>query len=190
MADTVDPDDLYRTHWLALHRRARRLTGCEQEADDLVQATFERSLRKLSTFQPGTQAGRWLGQIMHRLFIDDWRRRRRAPVPVPAADLEVSAPEPEDLPWWRSLSAQDLREAARELPPDLRQVFEGHVFEGQSYTALAARLGIPPSTVGSRLHRTRRRLRAVLVMRHHGQPSVAQPSRCGNTSTARYTDRR
>ena len=125
MAETVDPEQLYHTHWRALRRRARRLTGSEHEADDLVQATFERSLRKLSTLQPGTQAGHWLGQIMNRLFIDEWRRRRRRPGPCGGGRVSrSSAPEPEALPWWRSSAPRSVR-GGRELPAELRQVSRG-----------------------------------------------------------------
>src|SRR5688572_14273298 len=89
---------LYRTHHRALLGLARRLTRCQEDADDLLQATFERSLLKFATFRPGTNARSWLSRIMTRLFIDQCRRRQLAPVPV--AEPEMAAPPPDEEPWW------------------------------------------------------------------------------------------
>jgi RNA polymerase sigma-70 factor, ECF subfamily len=175
MPESVDLELLYHTHQAALRGRARRLTGTDHDADDLVQATFERSLRRLATLQPGTRAGSWLATIMNRLFIDDWRKRQRSPQPVAPSELEVAAPEPEALLWWHGLTREELWSAAAELPAYLREVLEGHVIDGLTYAALANRMGTRPSTIGSRLSRTRERLRAVLVERHQrGEPRYSR----------------
>jgi RNA polymerase sigma-70 factor, ECF subfamily len=161
---------LYKTHRRALHGLARRLTRCQEDADDLLQATFERSLLKFATFRPGTNARSWLSRIMTRLFIDQCRRRQLAPVPV--AELDMAAPPAEEEPWWFALTEQDVRTALHELPADQRQLVEAHVFGGQSYAGLASRTGLLAATVGSRLFRSRRRLRETLL-RNHGQLAAA-----------------
>jgi RNA polymerase sigma-70 factor, ECF subfamily len=157
-------DHFYRAHRAALRGLALRLTRRPEDADDLLSATFERSLLKYGTFRRGTNVRSWLGRIMTRLFIDQCRRRRLTPVPV--EQLELAAPLPEEEPWWLSLTDEEVRGAVVELPPDLRRLVEGHVFDGLTYAGLARTTGLPAATVGSRLHRTRQRLRETLLRRH------------------------
>jgi RNA polymerase sigma-70 factor, ECF subfamily len=166
-------EQLYRAHRRALRGLARRLTRTEDDADDLLQATFERALLKFATFRPGTNARSWLARIMTRLFIDQCRRRPLTPVPV--AELEVPAPQPEEEPWWAALTEQDVRLAVAELSPELRLLVEAQVYDGQTYATLADRTGLLAATVGSRLYRSRRRLREVLL-RHHGALADAPTS--------------
>jgi RNA polymerase sigma-70 factor, ECF subfamily len=157
-------EQLYRAHRRALHGLARRLTRTDADADDLLQATFERALIKAGTFRTGTNVRSWLARIMNRLFID--RCRRRQLVPIPLADLEVAAPQPDEEPWWRALTEEDLRRAMVELPPDLRLLIEAHTFGGLTYAGLADRTGLLAATIGSRLYRTRRRLKETLLRTH------------------------
>ncbi len=44
-------------HWDVLYRTALRLTGCPQEAEDLVQETYRPAQRSLHTYRPGTPHG-------------------------------------------------------------------------------------------------------------------------------------
>jgi RNA polymerase sigma-70 factor (ECF subfamily) len=179
MSTTAEFDLFYRSHHHALRRLARRLARTEEDAEDLLQATAERSLLKFSSYRPGTNGRGWLAKMMTRLHIDQWRRRQWT-VPLVVADLEVPAREPEDEPWWLSLSAEDLRLALVELPAELRELVEAHAHGGQSYAGLADKMGIPAATVGSRLYRTRRRLRATLQRQHGRRPGRPARERLGH----------
>src|SRR5688500_9887728 len=66
------PDDLTE-HWPELMRHARRLMGNPSDAQDLVQDTFERAVRGLDRFQPGTNLRAWLYTIMVRRATDQFR---------------------------------------------------------------------------------------------------------------------
>src|SRR6185369_10478010 len=46
-------------------------------AEDLVQDTIERALRRRDTFSPGTSLRSWLLRIMRNLFIDWCREKTR-----------------------------------------------------------------------------------------------------------------
>jgi RNA polymerase sigma-70 factor (ECF subfamily) len=59
----------------------------------------------------------------------------------------------------------DLRDATDELGPVYREVYVLHTFEHRSYDDIARELGIPRVTVGTRLHRARKKLREVLEAR-------------------------
>jgi DNA-directed RNA polymerase specialized sigma24 family protein len=100
---------------------------------------------------------------MRNLFLDECRMQR-ARVTVPAdGDLPAAAPDqrphsPSDL-----LDTEDVLEAMSKMPARHRTVLMLAHFSGASYRDIAARLGMPPRTVGTRLFRARRRLRGILA---------------------------
>jgi len=163
-----------------LMRLALGLTRDAGEARDLVQDAFERALREWTRFTPGTNARAWLSAILSRLFIDRWRRRKREPrfVDIDGMPLaSTSAPDGSRTPWtrapeqenddesvprWAAVTESELRAAIGRLPLKLRQVFELSVTERKTYVEISQLLEIPVNTVGTRLLRARRQLRACL----------------------------
>src|SRR3982750_4281319 len=69
-------------------RVARRLVGSREEAEDLVQQTYERAFRSWKQFTPGTNLRAWLLRILTNLNIDRGRRPPRTPRTTP---LETEA---------------------------------------------------------------------------------------------------
>ncbi len=57
-------------HWDVLYRTALRLTGCPQDAEDLMQETYRRAQRSAHTYRPGTNLKAWLVRILHHAHID------------------------------------------------------------------------------------------------------------------------
>lgn len=155
-----------REHEPVLRATALRLCGNATDAHDLLQDTFERGLRNLARFQPGTDGRAWLLTILHHLFIDKCRARtREARSDTPAEELEerIAAPEAEPQPSWASISTEQLRAALEKVPEDFRVVYRMHALENRSYQEIAETLGIPKATVGTRLIRARRKLRELLM---------------------------
>jgi RNA polymerase sigma-70 factor (ECF subfamily) len=154
-----------------LLRAARALTRNPAEAADLVQDTLERAFRTFDRFVPGTNARAWSMAILSRLFIDRWRQRRRQPrfVDIDCLDLPAPPDEPEVMreppPPCEQFTIEDVRHAASELPLSLRRIFELSSVTRLSYGEISAITGIRASTVGTRLLRARRRLRAMLLDR-------------------------
>ena len=137
--------------------------GCHDEARDLVQDTLERALRSFESSGPQTSVRSWLVAIAHNLFIDRCRRNQRGPrlVDIDGADVgEVSPDEP--APAWAEIGPAELRAAVARLDAEFRVVFELFEFERRSYDEISAQLGVPKSTVGTRLVRARRKLRRLL----------------------------
>jgi RNA polymerase sigma-70 factor (ECF subfamily) len=154
-----------REHEPVLRATALRLCGNATDANDLLQDTFERGLRSLARFQPGTDGRAWLLTILHNLFIDRCRSRaREARSDTPAEELEerIAAPEAEPQPSWASISPEQLRAALAKIPEDFQVVYRMHALENRSYQEIAQTLGIPKATVGTRLIRARKKLRDLL----------------------------
>src|SRR6478752_1117538 len=69
------------TRRLAEEARARVRFG--EEAEDLVQQTYERAFRSWRQYTPGTNLRAWLLRILTNLNIDRGRRQQRAPQTTP-----------------------------------------------------------------------------------------------------------
>lgn len=153
----MDPAAL-ANHIPSLRRYARALTGDGQRADDLVQDTLERALRKGALWRPGSDLRAWLFAIMHNLRINDLR-----------ADKGLSFPGEEELPELAApptqqdrLALRDLDRALARLPIEQREVLLLVGLEDLSYAEVAKVLDVPIGTVMSRLSRGRERLRGLL----------------------------
>ena len=69
----------------SLRRYARGLAGQRERADDLVQDTLERAVRKFHLWRPGDLRA-WLFSIMHNVFVNQLKARR-----IPAMLVGVKA---------------------------------------------------------------------------------------------------
>jgi RNA polymerase sigma-70 factor (ECF subfamily) len=145
-----------------LRRQAERLVRDRADASDLVQDTLERALRCADSFQAGTNLRAWLLTIMTRLFVDRCRRQARGGR-VDGIDLDaLAAPVPDAAPRWADVTQTQLRQAFEQLDPTFREPYRLFAVERLPYQAIASRLSIPVATVGTRILRTRQRLRDLL----------------------------
>jgi RNA polymerase sigma-70 factor (ECF subfamily) len=158
-----------------VYRVARRLVGSREEAEDLVQQTYERAFRSWRQFTPGTNLRAWLLRILTNLNIDRGRRQQRSPqttsLDTEAGDyflynkLEAQSPDgaaDEDRVLER-LSQDSIVDALAEVPHDFRDVLVLVDIGEFSYADAAQILDIPIGTVMSRLHRGRRILKKNLA---------------------------
>jgi RNA polymerase sigma-70 factor, ECF subfamily len=147
-----------------LAARARALCRPPLDPDDLVQDVLERALRGSVGLRDGARLRSWLFTILTNTFIDRLRQLRAQPHPedVDAAELAADGDTEHD-PDWAALTGDHLRDAVARLPDELREVYTLHALEGRDYLAIAAQLGIAKATVGTRLLRARKQLRALLA---------------------------
>lgn len=162
-------EELFHRHGAAVAGVARRITGSQVRADDVLQEVFLRLWRAPERYDPSR------GTLRSFLLIDanaraielvrseTARRDRevrdgRRPLPAPASVERVV--------WERSV-ADHLTDALDALPASEREAIELAYYGGCSYREVAARLGQPEGTVKSRiragLHRLHDRLVAVDV---------------------------
>src|SRR5512139_2226325 len=85
---------LVERHSRSVFRLAFRMTGNEQDAEDVVQESFLRAYRQLSKFDERASFGTWLYRIAANCSLDLVRaRKRRSEKLPPAAD---AAPDADD----------------------------------------------------------------------------------------------
>lgn len=138
-----------------LRRYARALVGDRDGADDLVQDTLERAVRKFHLWRPGDLRA-WLFSIMHNVFVNQLKARK-----IPT-DVEIDETIAAPTSSVSVLDLQDLQRALGTLAPEQREVVLLVALEDMSYADVSRALGIPMGTVMSRLSRGRERLRRVM----------------------------
>lgn len=155
-------DDAFEAHRASVFGLCYRMTGSAADADDLVQATFERLLRKPPADLEAPLRP-WLMTVATRLSIDALRKRKREvyfgpwlPGPVETSRLmEDVAVSPEvrygtlesaTLAFLLALEVLDERQRAVLV---LRDVF------GMTGPEVAEVLGLSPGNVRVVLHRAR-----------------------------------
>jgi RNA polymerase sigma-70 factor, ECF subfamily len=149
-----------------LRRYARALVGDRDGADDLVQDTLERAVRKFHLWRPGDLRA-WLFSIMHNVFVNQLKARKIAP------DVELDENFAAPMPGATSMDIIDLQRALGTLAPEQREVVLLIALEDMSYADVSRTLGIPMGTVMSRLSRGRERLRRAM----DGETSSKNPLR-------------
>jgi RNA polymerase sigma factor (sigma-70 family) len=157
-------EQVVRDHSARVYRLAYRLSGNQQDAEDLTQETFVRVFRSLATYSPGTFEG-WLHRITTNLFLDMVRRRQRIrfdALPEDTERLPGTAPSPEQVYADTHLDPQ-VQAALDALSPEFRVAVVLCDIEGLTYEEIAATLGIKLGTVRSRIHRGRVQLREALA---------------------------
>ena len=158
-----------------VYRVARRLVGSREEAEDLVQQTYERAFRSWQQYTPGTNLRAWLLRILTNLNIDRGRRVQRSPQTTSLDSeqgdyflynkLSSSTPDgnPDEERVLERLSQDNVVDALADVPHDFRDVIVLVDIGEFSYADAAQILDIPIGTVMSRLHRGRRILKQNLA---------------------------
>lgn len=154
-------DALAREHAPFLRGLAGKLCRGTFDPEDLVQDVLMTAVANLDRLPPDVNHAAWMARVMQNLFIDRLRSRA-SQRPIPIDDVVVAAPPPEEPAWWERLAREDVAAAVAQLPPELGRAFALFACEGRSYKEIAVALDVPIATVGTRVLRARRRLRALL----------------------------
>ncbi|MFN4145631.1 MAG: sigma-70 family RNA polymerase sigma factor [Runella sp.] len=159
----------FMPHINSMYNFAFRLTMDEDDANDLIQDTYLKAFRFISSFERGTNAKAWLFRILKNSFINDYRKRSKEPSKVDYQEVETTynseeAAEVDHTTDLRVESVQDMigdevANALNSLPVDFRTVIILCDIEGFTYEEMAKILDIPIGTVRSRLHRARNLLK-------------------------------
>jgi RNA polymerase sigma factor (sigma-70 family) len=159
----------FMPHIHSMYNFAFRLTMDEDDANDLVQDTYLKAYRFITSFSKGTNSKAWLFRILKNSFINDYRKRSKEPSKVDYQEVETTYNSEDTLETsqtvdLRAESVQDLigdevANALNSLPVDFRTVIILCDIEGFTYEEMAKILDIPIGTVRSRLHRARNLLK-------------------------------
>src|ERR1051326_6361060 len=157
-------------HSRALFRLAFRMTGNEQDAEDVVQESFLRAYRQLGKFDERASFGTWLYRIATNCSLDLVRSRKRrsenlAPADPEMEDPMVSLPAADPNPERLSLSGEirdRLAEAMNERSATERTAFVLRHFEGMCIEDVSRVLDCQPGAAKHSVFRAVQKVRRAL----------------------------
>ena len=166
--------DVYRLlmerHLPAVLRMTRRVTACDQDAEEAAQEAFLRAYQKLPGFREHAAFGTWVYRIAMNCALNLVERRRRD-VGWHAVDLDVAGAEnlavcAQPTPEADVLAAE--AERAREqmlacLTPLERTAFVLRHLEEQPVAVIAEALGMSANTARQTIFRAAGKLRKQLA---------------------------
>ncbi len=159
-------DLLYLRYAPAIGRRLRRLVFQDEDAEDLMQATFFEAHNGLARFRADASFEGWLYAIAFRLVGNYIKASKRKwwhiSTPGPTVDdTAVGGTAVDD----QAASRQRISKLYRlldELTPPKRIAFVLHEFEGLDLTEIGRLMGATPQTTWARVESARKTLREKL----------------------------
>ncbi|MBV9799235.1 MAG: RNA polymerase sigma factor [Solirubrobacterales bacterium] len=159
-----DPDRL-PDHIDALYRAACALCASRHEAEDLLQETFARVLKRPRFVRRDHELG-YLLRALRNTYYSSYRAAARRPATTALAqDVPSAAPE-------AGFRASEIMEAVASAPPVFRDAVIAVDILGMSYKEAAGALRARQATITTRLHRGRQH-----VIHALGGERAIRPSR-------------
>lgn len=146
---------LVRRHTDAVWRMARSMLRDDFLAEEAVQDTFLKAYRNLHAFRGEAKLSTWLLSICHRTCLDRLRLKRLNVVSLEEVRRERGREERTDL-------KVAVETALSDLPADEREAFVLVEVVGHSREEAAEIVGVPASTMRSRVSRAREKLARAL----------------------------
>ena len=122
-------------------------------SEDLTQETFLKMIRNIEKFGPnggGAALGTWLITIAKNSYIDHLRRNRIPFEDIDSLPLEDERSVADEVE--RKVCYEELLAALDALPPEQALAIRLKYVEDLTLAEIAARFGVQPKTVKSRIH--------------------------------------
>lgn len=159
---TVQPttDTIWTQLSSDLRRFIRRRVSDDHVTDDLLQETFVRVHRKISTLHEEDRLTAWVYQIARNVILDHYRKATNSPAKLTNNDPTDGCENERNQPLCRGTGW--LEEMIRSLPDGYREAVQLAEIEGLPQQEVADRLGLSLSGAKSRIQRGRVKLKGVL----------------------------
>jgi RNA polymerase sigma-70 factor (ECF subfamily) len=136
-----------------------RRVGSRDEAEDILQEAFVRSIGRTDALQSAESATAWFYRVLRNAIIDHHRRegtRSRAFLRL-AAEVEQEAAAPDEE--LEAAVCACITALVDTLKPEYGAALRRVDLDGVSVRGFAEEVGITPGNAGVRLHRAREALR-------------------------------
>lgn len=155
----------YETKLARYIRRLARVS--EEDVEDLLQEVFLKAYTNLNGFDTRLSFSSWIYRITHNTVVSFYRARHARPeghmIDTEDHELDMFAYELDGMQDVHSGEvAHDMRLCIEKLPAKYKDIIILKFLEGKDYTEISDILKIPVGTVGTRINRAKRQLRALL----------------------------
>jgi len=145
----------------AFLRFLERRVGSREEAEDILQEAFGRSLDKLDELGDQESIVRWFYRVLRNAVIDHYRRKAAAGRALESFAAELGAVVP--APEVENEICGCVKTLAETLKPEYAAALQRIDVEGMPVKTFAAAEGISAANAGVRVFRAREALRKQLV---------------------------
>jgi len=160
---------LVEQHSRSVFRLAYRMTGNEQDAEDMVQESFLRAYKQLGRFESRANFGTWIYRITANCCVDLMRARQARHDQSRRDDLDAAGqmpagdnPGPERIAESAEIE-HHVQTALEALSPLERAAFTLRHYEGRSIDEISTVLGLGTSAAKHSVFRAVRKLRVALA---------------------------
>jgi len=160
----ADMTELVERYYDALLRYLYRLcAGRQNLAEDMVQETFLRALRKIALYDPQRPFKPWLYAIATNIARNYHQKADTRFTENPAENSDFVDPQSQpESKVMQAEAAENVANALTQLPDHQREVVVLFYYEDMPQKDIAAILNIPIGTVKSRLSLGLKRLRTMI----------------------------
>jgi RNA polymerase sigma factor (sigma-70 family) len=171
-------ETLFNRYQRRIFALAFRYTRVREDAEDVVQQTFQKAFLNLQTFEGKSSLSTWLTRIAINqalMLLRSRRGLREVPIDDSSGDEEATfarelveaSPDPE-ASYLQREKTQILSAAMRQLRPGMRRAIELRELRELSNRDTAAHMGVSIGAVKARVFHARRKLAKAL--RRHMRP--------------------
>ena len=153
---------LYSLYSRAMYNICYRMTGNQEEAEDMLQEAFSYAFSKLGSFRFESSFGAWLKRIVVNTCINHLKKRR---VELVYADQHNDPEQEDDTVDYEEIhfKVEEVMKALEKLPEGYRVVFSLYLLEGYDHREISGILGISESTSKSQYLRAKLKMKEILL---------------------------
>ncbi|MEO9483833.1 MAG: sigma-70 family RNA polymerase sigma factor [Ekhidna sp.] len=153
--------EIYKLYSKAMFNTARRITGDENDAEDVLQDAFVSAFQNLKSYREDASFGAWLKRIVINKALNQVQRNKKDLMLAEDVKEDVSELEPESTE--SAYTIDQIKKAMNDLPSGFRTVLSLYLFEGYDHKEISEILGITESTSKSQYKRAKDKLKLIVT---------------------------
>lgn len=151
--------EVYKLYNKAMFNTALRITGEQEDAEDVLQEAFISAFKNLNSYRAESSFGAWLKRIVINKALNHVQKNKKDLLVVEEAGNEEVNWTEESEPLY---SVEGIKRAMNELPSGFRTVMSLYLFEGYDHKEISEIMGITESTSKSQYKRAKDKLKNIL----------------------------
>lgn len=156
---------LYARHNVRVFRFLTRLVGNEASAEDLMNEAFVEVWRNAGRFEARSQVSTWILAIARYKALASLRRRTFDALDEEAYETVADTADDPEIAAAKNERSAILQECLKQLSTAQRQVVDLVYYHEQSIDEVAEIIGVPQSTVKTRVFYARKRIAELMAER-------------------------
>lgn len=153
---------LYSLYNRAMYNVCYRMTGHQEEAEDMLQESFTYAFSRLGSFRFESSFGAWLKRIVVNTCINHLKKRK---VDLVYTEQHNDPPPDNDPVDYEEIQfrVEQVNRAVELLPEGYRIVFSLYLLEGYDHKEISEILGVSESTSKSQFLRAKQKIKEILM---------------------------